>query len=165
MKKIALFFYFFGVLLFSVNAQDDLPLRGRGDYKWLFLHIYEARLWAHPGDDLFERPLALELKYSRSFKGKDIVTQSVKELKNAGISDEQLKQWTPKLLEIFPDVEEGDTIKASFNPKEGIVFFLNKDKELGKLVDLNFSKKFLEIWLGEKTSAPDLRNKLLGKNI
>lgn len=34
-------------------------------------------------------------------------------------------------------------------PKEGIVF-LNKDKELGKLADLNFSKRFLEIWLGEK---------------
>lgn len=142
-----------------------LPLRGQGDYKWLFLHVYEAKLWGEKGDDLYSKPLLLELKYSRSFKGKDIVEQSIKELIKAGSPDSEMGEWKKKLLEIFPDVKEGDIIQASFRPDNGLSFYLNSNKELGRLSDLNSSKTFLNIWLGEKTSAPELRQKLLGQNI
>lgn len=143
----------------------NLPLRGQGDYKWFFLHVYEARLWGEKTNDLYSRPLLLELKYGRSFKGRDIAKQSAKELTSAGNKQTEVEILTKHLLEIFPDVKEGDTIQASYEPDRGIVFYLNKTKELGRLTDLNFSKKFLDIWLGENTSAPDLRKKLLGINI
>ena len=144
---------------------NNLPLRGQGDYKWLFLNIYEAKLWAEKTDDIYSKPLLLELKYHRNFKGKDIVTQSIKELVNAGHPMTELEPWGAKLLEIFPDVKEGDVIQAQYNPENGITFRLNSVKELGRVTDINFSRKFLDIWLGEKSSAQDLRNKLLGKNL
>lgn len=131
----------------------------------MFLSVYEAKLLAEKGNDIYSRPLLLELKYSRSFKGKDIVEQSIKELVSAGNDKSQLEGWREKLLAIFPDVKESDIIHASYNPEAGIVFHFNSEKELGRITDLNFSKKFLDIWLGEKTSAPELRKKLLGNNI
>lgn len=140
-------------------------MRGKGDYKWFFLHIYEAKLWSEKGDALYSRPLMLELKYSRSFKGKEIVEQSIKELVSSGNPKTELEAWRVKLLEIFPDVKPGDSIQASFDPGTGVTFHLNSSKELGRLADVNFARKFLDIWLGEKTSAPELRNKLLGENI
>lgn len=164
--KTVIFFItvFFSFSLMAAEA-SNLPLRGQGDYKWLFLHIYEAKLWGEKTNELYSKPLSLELKYKRSFKGKEIVNQSIKELVSAGHSQTEVEQWREKLLEIFPDVKEGDRIEANFDPSKGLVFLFNSTKELGRLTDLEFSKKFLDIWLGEKTSAPELREKLLGKNI
>jgi hypothetical protein len=164
---VKLFICFTFLFCFAASALETptLPLRGQGEYKWLFMSVYEARLLAEKGNDIYSRPLLLELKYSRSFKGKDIVDQSIKELVSAGNDKSQLKEWREKLLGIFPDVKESDVIRASYNPEIGIVFHFNSEKELGRITDLTFSKKFLDIWLGEKTSAPDLRKKLLGSNI
>ena len=144
---------------------SNLPLRGQGIYKWYFLKVYEAKLWADQGDDLYSKSLLLELKYKRDFKGEDIVKQSIKELVPIVNPASELKKWENSLFKIFPDVKEGDTIQASFDPKVGITFYLNSTKELGKLADIEFSKKYLDIWLGEKTNAPDLRTQLLGKKI
>lgn len=159
----------FIISVFSIVALGsdpaNLPLRGQGEYKWLFLHIYEARLWSEGGEDLYSKPLLLELKYKRDFNGKDIAEQSVKELVSAGHPKKEMEEWRKKLVSIFPDVKEGDRILAKYEPKNGITFYLNTDKELGRLPDYDSSKKFLDIWLGEKTSAPELRKQLLGKSI
>lgn len=154
---------FLFVTAFAVE-NANLPLRGQGNYKWLFLNIYEAKLWGEKTTDVYSKPLLLELKYLRDFKGKDIANQSAKELTSAGHSKSDVELWKERLLEIFPDVKEGDTIQASYYPDKGVTFYLNKTKELGKINDLNFSQKFLDIWLGKNTTAPDLRNKLLGEN-
>lgn len=140
----------------------NLPLMGKGFYSWFFINIYEATFWARPDTELYTSPLVLELHYKRNFKGRDIVDQSLKELSRGGISDKELEVWKLKLIEIFPDVKQEDKIQARFTPQTGIAFYLNSNKELGRIEDVNFSKKFLDIWLGEKTSAPDLRLKLLG---
>lgn len=160
--------YIFIIFLYSIlltTAVAGLPLRGQGDYKWLFLHIYEAKLWAEKGDNIYSRPLLLELKYSRSFKGKDIVEQSIKELTNTGSPKLDIEKWRESLLKIFPDVKEGDVIQAKYDPVSGVVFSLNLTKELGRISDPHSSKTFLDIWLGENTSDPELRKILLGQNL
>lgn len=165
MKTFA-FILLFSLLSSLMAAEKNLlPLMGQGQYKWFLINVYEAKLWAEKGDDLYSKSLLLELKYSRSFKGSDIVDQSIKELSNSGSSKAELEIFKKTLLEIFPNVSEGDSIQASYNPTSGVTFQLNSVKELGRLSDLTLSKKFLDIWLGEKTSAPDLREKLLGKKI
>jgi len=158
----------FILCLFSINLalgweRPELPLRGQGQYSWMFFKVYEAKLWGAKGDDIYSRPLLLELKYNRSFKGKDIAEQSIKEIANADNTKFQSQEWSKKLLEIFPDVKEGDVITASFNPQNGITFYFNQTKEIGRISELEFAKIFLNIWLGEKTSAPELRGNLLGE--
>lgn len=151
----------FGVI-FSSALMANLPLRGQGDYKWLFIHVYEAKLWAPIGENLYEGPLKLELTYKRDLKGKDIARQSIVEMTKAGHSNNELQVLEKDLVTIFPDVKKGDSISAHYSPGNGIVFFLNNNIEIGRITNLNFSKKFLDIWLGEKTSAPELRKQLLG---
>ncbi|MBC7538457.1 MAG: chalcone isomerase family protein [Bacteriovorax sp.] len=147
------------------NELSRPPLRGEGEYKWFFFNVYEVKLWAPSAENLYSNSLLLEIKYKKSFKGIDIVKQSEKELVHAGVDSSVVSKWKGKLLEIFPDVKAGDRILASFLPSEGITFYLNSTKELGRIVDLSFSKSFLDIWLGDKTSDPDLRDKLLGRKL
>lgn len=158
------------VLICSILSFSSFPkveplgkeLRGKGLYTWYFFDVYNAVLRGHKGDDLFEHPLSLELSYLRSLSGKDIAKQSAKELISIGRSKEEVKNWSEEMNQIFPDVGSGDSILANYKPESGIVFYLNRDKEIGKIKDKTFAKAFMDIWLSEKTSAEDLRKKLLG---
>lgn len=167
MIKILVIFIF--SLMFAQLAPaktlPELPLLGQGQFKWYFLDVYEAKLWGHKTDDIYSKPLILELKYSRSFSGKDIVEQSLKELVSTGTSKSEIPDWRTKLLAIFVDVNKGDSIHAYYRPESGLTFYFNSSKELGVLAGAEHSKKFLDIWLGSKTNAPELRNKLLGNKI
>ena len=160
-----LMFILIGNITYANEFTIKYPLRGQGVYKWFFLKVYEAKLWAEPRENLYSAPFVLELKYKRNFKGKEIVDQSVKELLHAGVEASLIDKWRVRLLEIFPDVSENDSILASYNPDAGVIFYLNSTRELGKITDSNFSKQFLDIWLGDKTTAPELRNKLLGRTL
>jgi hypothetical protein len=162
LKKLVLFIFIAFIFSINVFSEENLPLRGEGIYTWYLLHVYQAKLYASPGENLYLNPLVLELKYSRSLRGKDIADQSIKELVHAKVDQESITQLKPMLFDIFPDVNEGDTIKATFDPKTGIIFYFNSTKTLGKLTDLKLAKSFLDIWLGEKTNAKDLRHQLLG---
>lgn len=155
----------FSPSILAFDKVKGLTLRGQGEYKWFFMSIYEAKLWGSHNEDFFRGSILLELKYRRSFKGKDIAKQSEKELLRAGVDIVVLNKWRPKMLDVFPNVQAGDSIQASYDPLKGITFYYNNSKELGKFDDVEFSQSFLNIWLGEKTSDPELRNKLLGKNI
>lgn len=162
MKFIVLIIFLTFNIATQANEAVKPPLRGEGEYSWFFMKIYKARLWSFKEAELYSRPLKLELKYLREFSGKDIVKQSIKELTSTGATPTELNEFQTALTAIFPDVVEGDVILADFNPGSGLVFYFNESKELGKIEDLNLSKKFLDIWLGEKTSAPQLRKNLLG---
>jgi hypothetical protein len=151
-------------LSFSAFAAEipQPPLLGQAEFKWFFFSVYDVKLWAPDAKKLYSNVLLLEIKYKQKFKGIDIAKQSEKELLHAGIEMAVVDKWRSILLEIFPDINAGDRILASFHPTEGITFYLNSNKVLGHIADLSFSKNFLDIWLGEKTSEPELRDKLLG---
>ncbi len=157
MKLILILFLGFS----SVKASDVIPLRGEGTYSWFFLEVYEAKLWAPEGEDLYKHPLKFQLKYKMDFKGSDIVNRSETEMLQAGVDKKIVKNWKPQMLKIFPNIKKGDRILAEYNPKKGIVFFHNEVKNIGAISDIGFSKNFLNIWLGEKTTDPKLRKKLL----
>ncbi len=152
------------ILNYPVNAVElpHPPLLGQAEFKWFFFSVYEVKLWSPDAKNLYSNVLMLEIKYKKNFKGIDIAKQSEKELLHSGIEMSVVDKWRKTLLEIFPDINAGDKILASFHPSNGITFYLNSTKVLGHIADLNFSKNFLDIWLGEKTSEPDLRDKLLG---
>ena len=51
---------------------------------------------------------------------------------------------------------------TGLHTREGHTVFFENGAEIGRIKDSEFSKRFFDIWLHEKTSAPDLRRKLLG---
>lgn len=155
------------IMLLSFATQGEvkfkeLPKLGSGKYTFLFMDIYKATLWGVKGSELYSAPLRLELEYQRDFDGEDIAKQSVKEMNKAKVDPKIIKKFSGKMYEIFPNVKDGDKIVADYRPGEGVVFYLNSKTKLGVFKDLDFSRHFLNIWLGENTSDPELRDKLLG---
>ena len=134
---------------------------GTGEFRrWGFL-VYEATLWAK-GDDPQKPPLALGLTYKRNLDGLKIAIASVSEIRNLKIADEaQLKSWGARMAEIFPDVKPEDRIVGVHLP-EGARFFHN-DRLIGSVDDPAFARAFFAIWLDARTSAPELRARLLKK--
>jgi hypothetical protein len=152
------------------SANSELaPARlcGASRYTYWGFDIYQARLWAESADtcaDLWRNRFVLELEYQRDFKGRDIAQRSMQEMQRQGRLDEpQATAWLQNMVSVFPDVGKGDRLSAIYLPGQGIRFLAN-GKLIGEVNDLAFAQRFLGIWLSEKTSEPQMRLALLGRN-
>lgn len=146
--------------------RDEVPqavLQGTGTYRWFGLAIYNAALWLPAGSnpDMRQR-FALDLTYARNLYGDKIAEASIDEIDKLKLgTTEKRQQWLQQMKGIFPDVKEGNRITGIHIPNEAARFYLN-GKFLGEIRDPEFARSFFAIWLDKKTSAPDLRSKLLG---
>lgn len=141
-------------------------LRGRGSYTWFGLHIYEARLFVGADgldlDHWTRSEFALELRYSRALKGAAIAQRSIDEMQVLGYGNQsQRDSWLAHMRAIFPDVHEGRTLTGVSKPGTGTEFLFNGESA-GVVDDADFGLAFFGIWLDPRTSAKDLRARLLG---
>lgn len=150
------------------EVDAELPtatLRGQGRLRFLGLSIYDARLWVTAGFDpksYFASPLALEIVYARSLKGRLIAERTLDEMQRVdGIEDDQAERWLQSMTAIFPDVAAGDRITGVLRPGESARFFANASPR-GEIAEPDFARRFFSIWLGPQTSEPTLRQALLG---
>lgn len=135
---------------------------GEGRMSYLMFDLYDAALYASEGALGSSKPFALKLSYLRALKGDKIADRSKIEMqKQNRWSDQQLDLWHQKMLQIFPDVDQGDELTGVYT-RSGKTLFFKAGKEIGTINDPDFGLAFFDIWLSEKTSAPDLRKKLLG---
>lgn len=146
------------------TALPDQPRLGTARLRYWGFDVYDASLLASPGFDIqrFEdQPFGLELRYLRGFKGADIATRSIDEMKGLGPIEPALAQrWTSAMAALFPDVQRGDRITGVHVPGSGARFYLN-GQWLGEIADDAFSRLFFGIWLSPKTSQPRLREALI----
>lgn len=142
---------------------DPQPV-GAGRLSVFMMDVYDATLLARGGKWQSGDPLALQLTYLRELKGNKIADRSVEEMRGIGFTDEiKLAAWHAQMRRIFPDVREGVTITGILTPAGESIFFQG-GHEIGRIKDADFGKNFFGIWLSEKTSAPSLRQKLLGSS-
>lgn len=152
-------------LLLSSNAYADDYLKGmskvgEGTLSWLFWDAYKAELYSASGKYDQTKDFALELEYKMDFTGKEIAERSVEEIRGQGSASEaQLAKWYKSMEAIFPNVQKGDVLLGRKNDA-GVIFKYN-GRKIGSIEDPTFAKAFFDIWLGEKTSEPGLRKKLL----
>ena len=66
-----------------------------------------------------------------------------------------------ELIKIFPDVKKG-TVLYGVKTIHSTTQFYQNDVFLGEVKDIQFTQRFFNIWLGEKTSEPKMRQTLLG---
>lgn len=153
------------VPVYSKDLQDYIShpgLVGEARLSMYFWDIYDASLVASNGQFKQGEPFAFSLTYLRDFDGKDIASYSVDEMRKLGMVDEmKLAKWYQTMLEIFPDVKEGETITGIVDQGKSSHFFVG-DQLLGLVHDEEFSVWFFSIWLSERTSEPEMRMKLLG---
>jgi hypothetical protein len=145
------------------NLLPEAKKVGEGTLSFAFWDLYNAALYAPQGTLNASRPFVLSIRYLRHISAKDIVVHSVEEMRRQGFSHEQkLQQWQNSLSAIFPDVHDGVVLSAFFVPGKKTVFYRH-NQPIGSIDDAEFTQWFANIWLGENSSEPSLRNKLLGR--
>lgn len=143
-------------------------LQGRGTFRYFGFVVYTASLWVGPqglGEPLTAQPFALQLRYARRLKGRDIAERSDEEMRrlDAG-SSAQRRQWLQRMIALFPDVRDGDWLAGVYTPQDGgRTRFLFNGQPLGDIPGRDFAAAFFAIWLSPQTSAPALRAELLGR--
>jgi len=146
-------------------ALAEARLTGHGRFRWFGLAIYDAELLAKnpvSHQDWFNQTFALRLTYARAFRGAEIAQSSIEEIDKLGLATElQRDSWLRKMTAVFPDVPSGDDLTGVHLPGTGVRFW-NGQRLLGEVADPIFARAFFAIWLDPKTTAPDLRRKLLG---
>lgn len=153
------------------HVQQTVPqarILGQGSFRWFGLKIYDAVLWSGPrglsGALPSDRPFALDLRYARSLPGKKISDASSEQIQKLGMgTTEQRVRWHQDMQKLFPDVQEGTQLTGVYVPATGARFYLD-GKLLGSIDDPQFADAFFAIWLSDKTTAPQLRQALLGRS-
>lgn len=151
-------------LTHSVNAEatKEMKLVGSAKMKYFLWDVYKAELFAPNGNYKEDGDFELRLTYLMKLDGEDIAERSIKEMKGIGANDKTaLDKWQAFMTEVFPDVKKGSVL-SGIKSSDNTVTFLSDDKPIGEIKDSGFAHYFFGIWLDEKTSEPDLREKLLG---
>lgn len=137
---------------------------GMGSYNFLGQKVFDATCYAPNGKYQSGKEVALSLKYNVKLTRGDIVNASITEISRQGKFEKtKLEKWRVELKKIMVDVKKGDTI-SGIRDKNGFSHFYKNGEFKGKIIDQEFGTHFFNIWLGEKTSQPELRKKLLGLN-
>lgn len=145
------------------SSVPDAAEVGRGVFTYAFWDVYEATLYAPQGEWSPTKPFALSIEYFREIQGKDIADTSVQEMRKQGFTDEaKLALWGGQMRDIFPNVKKGVVLSAVYIPQQKTVFYHGSDV-VGVIQGDEFGESFFDIWLGEKTSKPKLRQALLGQ--
>ena len=136
---------------------------GQGRLRVVFWDIYDASLYAPKGKFQEGRPFALQLSYLRAISRKEIADHSISEIRRQGFDDEiRLADWHTQMMQIFPDVAPNTSLTGVYTSNGQTIFF-DGNKEIGRIQDSEFGKRFFNIWLGQQTSVPMLRKQLLGQ--
>ena len=148
-------------LMYVDEALKPAKLQGSGKLTWWGLHVYDASFYR--SGNLNSQEFALDLRYQKSLNGNAIANRSADEMKKIGVPETQAQIWGKQLATFMPNVEPGQNITAIYLPKQGTTFYY-EGKPIALIPGADFSKAFFGIWLDPKTSAPKLREQLLGQS-
>jgi len=145
-------------------------LLGQAGFRYFGFSVYLAQLWVgqRPRDvqwDWAQQPVVLSLQYQRDFKGEAIAQRSIEEMQRHPLMPVAAQDtWLQKLKEVLPDVREGDRLIGIYQPGAGLQVWHQSSqlREVGSLPDPTLARVFMGIWLDPSTSAPELRQRLLG---
>lgn len=144
----------------------DVPLIevGTADMSLLWLDIYSAKLFSIDGKYQANRfPMTLDIQYHRDIDAGDLVDATIEQWQHLGLTKDNIELYRQQIVKAWPDVKEGDRLTFRVNTPEDAAFLLN-DKPYYQVNNSQFPEAFLDIWLSEKTSHPELRKQLIGVN-
>ena len=166
MKKIFIILFFF---LTTIEASEMLKeefssptIIGEGTLKVFFMEIYDLRLIADSPNFSWQNKFKLDFIYTRDLKKESVIKSSIKELRRqSSVTESDIESWQRYLEQSIKSVQEGSHATVLWSPDGHITFYYeNSDPTI--IEDEGFARAFLNIWLGEETSQPRLRNELLG---
>lgn len=143
----------------------EARLVGKARLSYLAWNVYDAELYAPLGRWDRNAPYALSINYLRTFTGEAIAKSSAEEIRKQGLNNEAvLSKWQRKMEQIFPDVSNGNNLMGVRDRNGHAIFFFN-GRKIGSIRDREFTNRFFDIWLSQKTSRLGLRRKLIGASV
>ena len=160
MKKLLLILFILG----NCAVASEMKLIGQGTLKVLFFEVYDVRLLAESKPFSWENKFQLEFEYRRTIAMERVIDSSLKELKRQqNVTEQNLDEWKTYLEEVIQPLQEGSKATIEWNP-QGTITFQNEGVKPVTIKDESFARSYINIWLGEETSQPNLRYKLLGES-
>lgn len=158
---------FIVALAVNHNAQAsvwaDYSKVGEARLKVLFWHIYTAHLYTPSGKfQAADKPLVLRIVYARDIEAKELVEHTQKQWDKIFGRQPEHAQWLTMLEKLWPDIKEGDELSLQLLDNRQCHFY-TAAQALGAIDDQALCQAFLAIWLSDKVSDMELRNKLIGK--
>lgn len=159
-----------GAMAQTNNASDDkstpvinqLQTVGQGEMQWLFIDLYQAKLYAKGGEyRAHSYPHALDIAYRIDIDKEDLVTATQEQWQQLSFEGQRYQRWLSQLSQIWPDIKSGDKLTFVVTDENTSRFYHNGEL-LSSLNQPGFADAFLAIWLSPNTSRPDLRRQLLG---
>ncbi|WOJ92268.1 chalcone isomerase family protein [Congregibacter variabilis] len=144
--------------------QATLQKVGEARLKFLFWSVYDSRLYTSSGvyrDG--ERPLKLEIQYLLDVKANALLERTLMEWSDMGRSHPRQQQWRNELANIWTDIQSGDVLSLELDSSNRSTFRRNGEL-LGHIEDPEFGQEFVDIWLSDDCTRPEIRESLLGRN-
>ena len=168
MKKLFTLIILVSSISWTSQAQQEgfqsPKLIGEGTLKVLMWEVYDLRLFTDGTPFSWKNKFMLEFDYSRELKKESVIDASLKEFKlQPNVTDKDIKAWEVYLEKVIQSVQKGAKASIIWVPDGQIIFHYEGSKPT-TIENEKFARAFLNIWLGERTSRPKLRNKLLNKS-
>lgn len=145
----------------SALATDLWPLVGKARLKVLIWEVYDSALYTPSGRWQGGAPYQLSLHYLRDIPAAKLVEQTEKAWQKQGRNHPGLGEWLALLVEIWPDITEGDNLVFGLTASGESAFWFN-GSPIGSIDDRDFGALFGGIWLDPDTPRPELRAQLIG---
>ena len=166
---IGIFLVLIGVNSFAANSGKASSLKhaplkvvGQAEMRWLMFPLYRVTLKTTDGLYRENRyPQMLDIVYLRNIDKQHLLKATDGEWKRLGIPPVKRQEWIRQLGNLWPSIKRGDRLAFQVNP-EGQNFFIYNGKKIGGIVDKQFGRSFLAIWLSPATSRPGIRQRLIG---
>ena len=164
LKWIPLALFSFSLFSSSLLASPINHLRkvGEGEMQYLFWTLYSAEFYRSQ-ETGSSSSQALKITYFKSISQQALIEATQDQWQHLGYSVSDIRQWSQPLQAIWPNVEPGDEL-TFISDDTGYGQFYFEDQAIGTVQDPTFSQAFLDIWLSERTTEPELRQQLLGLN-
>ena len=148
----------------SVHASPTADLRevGRASLKAMFWPIFDSTLFSPDGQFKQVEPgLALEIQYRRKLGSDALIASTRREWQKLSLYSEESEAWLAEAARLWPSLERGDRLLLKVDDDLGSEFYFN-ERLLGTLADPEFTRRFLAIFISERSSYPRLRDRLVG---
>jgi hypothetical protein len=142
----------------------DLQVVGEARLKFLFWQVYDSTLFSNSGTyQELEPNLALKISYRRKISAEQLIRRTREEWQKMSLLSSESEEWLLSLEAILPDVDKGDLVILKVDEELASNFYFN-GSFIGRLESPDFTQAFLNIWLSEKGSYPELQRELTGQN-
>jgi hypothetical protein len=158
----------FLILLITVKSSfagdfDNLKVIGKTPLSFLGFKLYDIELRGESSEFFYDQKLAIRIIYNKNFSKEELINTSIDEIcRINSLKKEDIEMiYRKNFAKLFVDVKKGDTKIAIFNPKFGLEFYYN-DQLTGKINDVVFARRFIDIWLSDKARFKKVRDILIG---